>query len=87
MEWAAKIEGRRLACVGECIWHIQRNERPFRHAFTDYAGHNGEPFERVEIVWAHVKPKSKPYESYTLMDMPEYETALRMLHEETKNAP
>lgn len=82
-EHAARAEMRHMALVGECIGHIIRGERPFQHEFETENHHNGDPFTMREIVWARVKPPSAAEikESFTLLDMKEYDEALCILEQ------
>lgn len=77
---AAQKEARRLELVEECIQHIGREERPFRHDYWTESHHNGDPYQTHDIVWAKVKPVAKDKdEKYTLIEMPEYEEAMRRI--------
>lgn len=71
-------EVRRLKLVDECIIHIERRERPFKHEYTAISYHNGDYYQTSDTVWATVKPEArKDDEKYTLIEMPEYEEAMR----------
>lgn len=73
--------------VSEAMAHILRCERPFRHDYIAESHHNGDEYDTHDIVWRRIKPEAGARESYTLIELPEYEEAMRRLSLEPERAP
>lgn len=81
---AARLEGIRMKLVVECIRHAQAGERPFKRVFITQNCHNGDDYQADAIVWARAKPEARnSEEAYYVMEMPEYEEAVRRLEAAT----
>lgn len=88
---AAEELVQRLEKTLECFSHIKDGERPFAHEYWDESHHNGDPYRTSDTVWAEVKPEIRKGDkediAYTVIDMPEYEDALKRIREFPTDTP